>query len=134
MLAKEDLIPNTLTPKIQLTYTDIKLVSETEYYRTYDAISTTNNQKYTIRALNVASEFYKENPNQATTLFVQELLRLSANFPDAVIIESFESHEKGQFVCAIKHCQSLQQLVEKAKSLAAKEIDFELLLKNVLSD
>lgn len=134
MLPKEGIILNTLTPKIKLAYTDIKLVSETEYCQTFDAIFRADNQKYTIRTLNITSEFYKDSPNIATSFFIQELLRLCTKFPDAVIIESFESHEKGQLACAIKHCQSLQQLIEEDKSEAAKTINFDLMLKNVLSD
>ena len=134
MLPKEDRIFNTLTPKIKLAYADTKLVSETEYCQTFDAISRTDNQKHTIRALNVTSEFYKENPNLAVTLFLQELLYLCTKFPDAVMIESLESTERGQFACAIKHCQSLKQLMEKDKFDVTKEVDCDQLLKNVLSD
>ena len=133
MLPKEGTILNTLTPKIKLEYSDTKLVSETEYCQTFDAISRSDNLKYTIRTLNVTSQFYKENPNLAITLFIQELLYLCRKFPDAVVIESFESSERGEFACAVKHCQSLKQLVEKDSGVT-KEVDFDLLLKNVISD
>ena len=134
MIPQKDLILNILTPKIKLAYSDIKLVSESEYCQTFDAISKADNSQYTIRTLNIASGLYKENPSLATTLFVQELLRLSANFPGAVIVESFESHERGQFACVIKHCRNLEQLIMKGQREVAKEVDCDLLLKDVLSD
>lgn len=131
MLPRDDVILNTLTPKIQLLYSDIQPLSETEYCQTFDAISRSDNQKYTIRTLNLTSDFYKKNPNLATTFFIQELLHLCTSFPDAVVIESFESHERGHFACAIKHCETLQQLFERDE---VKGIDFELMIKNVQSD
>ena len=134
MLPKGSLILNTLTPNIKLAYADIKLVSETEYCQTFDATSRRDNQKYTIRTLNITSEFYRENSNLATTLFIQELLHLCTKFSDGVVIESFEAHEDGKLACAIRHCQSLQQLIDKDKLTAAKEIDCERLLKDVLLD
>lgn len=134
MLPKDGIILNTLTPKIKLAYADIKLVSESEYCQSFDALSRSDNQKYTIRTLNVTSEFYKEHPNLATTLFLQELLRLCAKFPEAVVIESFESHEKGLFAYAIRHCQNLQQLMEKDKAEAVSEVNYEVLLRDILLD
>lgn len=134
MLSLEKPILNTLTPKIKLLYSDTKLLSETEYCQTFDAVSKCDNEQYTIRTLNITFGFYKENPNLATTLFIQELLRLCTTHPESIIIESFESHDRGQFAYAMKHCRTLQGLVGKSKGGALKEINFDLLLKNVMSD
>ena len=133
MVSTKNPIFTTLTPKIQLAYTSLRFVSDTEYCSTFEGVLTSNNQKYTIRSLNVTSEFYKGNSNLAATLFMQELIYLCETNPGTVIIESFESYED-RFACAIKYSQSLQQMMENQSNALIKHIDFEALLKNVLSD
>lgn len=120
-----------LPPKIALAYSDFKFIEDSEYYRTFEAVSKTHNETHTVRALNVASSFYKADPSLASTLFVQEFLRLCVAYPQAAFIESFEINGT-KIAYAIQHCQPLNHLLEK--KFNPKDINIEDLLADVLSD
>ena len=117
-------------PKMALNYADIKFLYATDYCKTFEAVSKINNERHTIRLLNKDSAFYKNNPNLAATLFIQELLRLCVTSPTAVFIESFECRDNC-FAYALKHCQSLRQLQENKSET---EFNVEKIIAEVLSD
>ena len=131
---EEEKCPSSLSsfpPKLQLSYSNCKFINETECYRTFDAFSNAYNEKHTIRTLNLDSTFYREDPNRASTLFVQEFLRLCMIAPTATFIETFEIYGN-QIAYAIKHCETLQQLRDNKTNPI--DINLEKLLTEVSSD
>ena len=131
LFAKKQDSLDSLTPKIALAYSDFKFIDDSEYYRTFEAVSKSRNDIHTIRVLNVDSNFYKANPNLASTLFVQEFLRLCITSPNAAFIETFEINGS-KISYAMQHCQTLQSLLDKKSN--PNDVNIEYLLKDVLSD
>lgn len=128
---KQPSCQDALTPKLALMYSSVTYVDETESYRTYRASSNKSLEIHTIRVLNVDSTFYKSDPDRASTLFVQELLRLCSTSSEAVSVEAFEIHGN-RIAYATKYCQTLQQLLDDKTS--RNGIDLDKLLKHVLDD
>lgn len=120
-------------PRIKLTYSDFELISETSYYKVYDAKNLANGQKHTIRVLDTESPFVTKNHNLAATLFMQEAMRLCLRLPrpDFVIVENFEIYED-KIAFVMKPYTSLQNepLAEHGKP----NVDAEKLLKDCLAE
>ena len=66
-----------MPPKLRMTHTDFKLVSQSDYYKTYQADYMLTDTKHLIRVLDTESDFFLKHPDTATTLFLQELFYLS---------------------------------------------------------
>lgn len=129
----EKLSEGLLPPKIKLTYSDFELVSETSYYKVYEAKNLTNGQKHAIRVLDTESPFVQKNHNLAATLFMQEALRLSLRLPrpDLVVLENFEIHED-KIAFVMKPYNSI--LNEPVTGDGKLNIDAEKLLKDCLAE
>ncbi len=121
----------THLPQVCLAYSDFRFIEESEYYRTFEVISKIGNEVHTIRVLNVDSSFYKADLSLASTLFVEELLRLCITASQAALIGTFEINGN-KISYAIQHCQTLQHLLDK--TINPKDINIEFLLTDVLSD
>lgn len=126
---------SSLTPKIKYTYFDFELISQTNYYKIYEAKSVTTKQSFTIWALDTNSQFVRKDRNTASTLFIQEILRLCTRLQDsdAIIIEDFEIYESGMAFVFKQTCHSLQKcLLEPTESKI--KFNIESLVKDLVSD
>ena len=63
-----------LPPKLQNTYSDFKLINESQTSLLYNAKSLLTEEIHAIRVLNINSQLVKENYDLVSTLFIQELL------------------------------------------------------------
>lgn len=122
---------NYLTPKIELAYSDLKLLTESDYHQVFEGKSVLSNEFHTIRALNTASNLFLQDTDKATTLFIQELLRQCATHPDSVLIDHFDFCEN-KIVYVTQKTLSLQQILEKEHSLI--NVDVDKMLNDVLKD
>mgnify|MGYP000844791127 FL=1 len=131
MLSDQETQSLMVPPRLSLEYESINFVSKTSYYKIYEAISIPDKKPHIIRALDLDSELFQKNPNQATTLFIQELLRLFCINPELVPIQSFESYD-GRIAYAMKPYDSLENQIGAA-ALDTK-IGFEKLIKDVIAE
>ena len=92
----ENTFEHLLPPKLKASHKDFKLVSEASYFKIIEAISLEEDCKHTIRLLDTESKLAKENYSKASTLFIQEALRLCLRVgnADAISVENFEMHKK----------------------------------------
>lgn len=91
-------------PNILQNYADFTFVCETPCYLMFNAKLISTHQKYTIRILNTESNLFRKNPNQATGLFIQEIINLCLHTEnsDSVIADQFEiSEAKMAFVTKV---------------------------------
>ena len=116
-----------LSPKLKLLYKDIKLVYQAEYYHIYEAIAQNTQEVCSIRILDLESEFYKHNPSLASTLFIQELLRICIKYPDSVLPEHFEINNHVFSFITKKCCPLAEKNDDKA-------IDIEKMIRRICSD
>lgn len=126
----------SIPPRIINSYSNFSLVATTSYYKIYEALSSSENKIHSIRVLDVNSDFFKRNRNIASTLFVQEILRLCTIVRQAgtIIIENFEIYEeKIAFVTKPYYpLFSPQTKNDKPKNL--NPVDIEKMLKDTLAD
>jgi len=54
-----------------LSFQNYNPISKAHYYHVFSALSRSKNQNYTIKVLDLKSEFYKQDPDIAATLFIQ---------------------------------------------------------------
>ena len=131
MLLNSDLSESPLTPNMKLAYKDVKLASESEICLTFDAVSKFDGKTYSLKALNTHSEFYQQNPNIASTLFVQEMIRLCIAHPQAVLQKDFEISGK-KIAYAMHHTTPIMKYTQKTNPL--KYINLPQMICDVLAD
>ena len=139
---REDSLPSpkliSLPPGLLQTYTNFverKEDPKSRYYKLYDATSIKDNLTYTIRVLDVESEFVKADRDRAITLFLQEIFYLCAKIGEAEAfkIEDFIFSEgRLAFVLPCKTI-SLREMIKKGQC-SSKKFDVEKLLKKVISE
>lgn len=127
------LAPPLLPPKIKNSYKEIKLQSNTSYYKVYDAISLADHEKCTIFALDIKSPIVEKDYDAAATLFVQEIFRMCSRTGNNEFIytQSFEIHDSSIAV-AMKHCHPMTAF-EKVQRVNPR-IDLEKMMYDVISD
>lgn len=90
-----------IPPNLEFSFSKLSLAQDSdEIYLHYQGRSKTTQKLYSLRVLNIHSNFVKANYDTAVALFIQELLRLTSLNPKAVLIETFEvSDQKMGFAC-----------------------------------
>ena len=113
---------NLLTANIIISYSDVKLVSETSLYHLYEGKSKyAPNPSHTIRAFNFNSDFVKENFDAAATLFIKELLHLVSIDPKSVLIDSFEINDQKMAFAALSYAPLSYQIQKIQDSMMNEE-------------
>lgn len=93
-----------LTSSIKFSYSDVKLISETQLYYLYEGKSkSAPYQSHTIRAFNFNSAFAQENYDAAASLFIKELLHLVSIDPTIVLVNTFEINDKKMAFAALTY-------------------------------
>ena len=93
-----------LTSSIKFSYSDVKLISETQLYYLYEGKSKyAPYQSHTIRAFNFNSAFAQENYDAAASLFIKELLHLVSIDPTIVLVNTFEINDKKMAFAALTY-------------------------------
>lgn len=89
---KDQFLHPIMPPRLISLYSDFHLLFEASYYKVYSAKTVSTKERHAIRALDINSEIYKQDPTGTTTLFLQEILRFCINVDnkDFVIINRFE--------------------------------------------
>lgn len=126
----------SLTPKIRSAYFDFELISETSYYKIYEAKSAANKATtYTIRALDPSSQFVKRDRDAAMTLFIQEALHLclQAGSLETVMIEDFEIDGAAAVFVMKQNYYPLQGALN-ASTVRKHTMNIEKLLKDLVGD
>lgn len=131
MISSKDSELALIPPKVRLLYKDFKLISQAHHFKNFSAVSNANSQKYTVRVLDLSSEFYNSNPNLTATLFIQELLRLCMHHPTAVFAEDFEICDKAMAFVSIPYTP-LDLALRDVKN--SHKPNIEKLVKDVLED
>ena len=129
---------DVLTPDIRLGFSDFSLLStqdsENLGYLVFQAKSRANDQLYHIRALNLNSIFAEASRNRATTLFLQETLRLCMLAPDCIVLDSLEFYEN-RICYALKPVTSaIFGCHDNHARTVLPQLDIPLLLKSLLGD
>ena len=129
---------DVLTPDTRLGFSDFSLLStqdsENLGYLVFQAKSRANDQLYHIRALNLNSIFAEASRNRATTLFLQETLRLCMLAPDCIVLDSLEFYEN-RICYAVKPVTSAIFGCHDNHTLTVlPQLDISLLLKGLLED
>ena len=126
-----------IPPKFAFTYTDPTLgLDSEEIFLHYQAKSKIDQKYYSMRILNIHSEFVKTHYDIAATLFIQELLRLNSLYPNAILIETFEISEKKMgFAClpykSLEKQQNSKVSFNIGKMISDVVNDIEFLWKNL---
>ena len=113
-----------LTPALQVTYSDFKLLAKTEIYYLFEAKSLrAPNPIHTIRVLNSDSEFVKENLEIAISIFIKEMLNIMTIDPKSVIINSFEVSNGGRRMAfaALPYAPLSYELEQRKELVDAEE-------------
>lgn len=90
-------VPISITPKLKTTYTDFSEVTcsythagsgcnSHHYFKIYQAKCRSNEEIHMIHILDNESEHFKEDPNHATTLFIQEMLHICSHIDRNLIV------------------------------------------------
>lgn len=113
--------------KIKLIYRGFKIVSQTAYYVILAATSLRDKKAYMIRVLDRNSSLYRQQPNETTSLFIQEMFHLGLRWGTA-ILEDF-TYEDGNIAFVTKpDCT----IFDKDPNIFTLSLD--KLLKDVLDD
>ena len=129
MLGKTS-VGDSLTPKIKLNYSDFSRIEagseNTVGYFTFQARSLINQEIHHIRAFNLSSHSVQQDKNQATTIFLQETLRLCSLQPDILILNSFEFYNN-------KICYAMKPITSPV-SPSTPNLNISSILKGLLED
>ena len=131
MLPSKDTEVTIIPPKTRLLYTDFRLNSRAHYFKIFSALAKIDSKSVSVRVLDFNSEFYCSNPNVASTLFIQELLRLCTLHPESIIIEHFEICDKAIAFVTTPYLP-LEHVVKEMEN--PQSLDIEKLIKDVLID
>lgn len=123
-----------VTPKINAAYTDFKLVSQTSYYKTYEAKARVTGQRHSLRILDTTSQLFLKDRNLAFTLFMQEILRLCMRLArtDTIIIENFDIYGDVVIFAMKPYYPIEKDFITKTQT--TQTVDIEKMLKDILSD
>lgn len=122
-----------IPPRLKAKYSNFKLVSEDTYYKCFEATATRSNQKCMIRTLDTDSKFFHQDPSRAATLFVRELLYLSAKFGGKNLI-SIEELEIDKEKIAIAMQPNHPVIALKKKTALQPTINWRELLNSMISE
>ena len=131
MLPSKDTEVKIIPPKTRLLYTDFRLISRAHYFKIFSALAKIDSKSVSVRFLDFNSEFYCSNPNVASTLFIQELLRLCTLHPESIIIDHFEICDKAIAFVTTPYLP-LEHVVKEMEN--PQSLDIEKLIKDVLID
>lgn len=128
----ESLIP----PRLNSTFSiPTHNLNPDEIYSHYQAKSKLDQRSYTIKILNIHSDFVKNHYDIAATLFIQELLRLNSLYPKEILIETFEISDKRMgFACLPYNSLEKQQANQQGEHDSKHSIDIGKMIRDVAND
>ena len=128
-LNKAGSIKTSIPQKLKFNYSDFREVDSCNFYVTFEAKNRKDDQIYSIRVLDLDSDFVHQSYSFAASLFIKENLYLAARIgdPSALMIEDFTMEDK-LLAFVYKPLVPFSTLVEQSK------VDVEKMLKDLLKE
>mgnify|MGYP000859611706 FL=1 len=129
--------------QLQQRYRTIRSISQSTYFNTLECTFRSNQSKYFMRTIDPKSKFFKSEPSNSSTMFIQEALYLctTTNHKEKTIkIEDF-TMEKKKIAVVMKPYHSLAERrkdedasKKKLKNNASINFEIEKMLRTVSAD